>query len=283
MRHFVLIELLLFVEVFLEEQKNEIKENDLAHGFGDDIEWVKWSEAKEQAKTLKKPIFLLIHKSWCGACQALKSTFRSSTDRDEFVKLSKEFVMVNTEDDEEPNDERYSPDGQYIPRIFFLDVDGTPFENINNKASYPRNSHYFPQLPNLIKAMNKALKAFGSPMKVDESDQTIDDDSTKQQKMKVDEKEDGSTGCPYAAKASVEKKEQEAKEKVKKREQYEERNQSDEVRTDNEETHVRNVSRENNENAKEREKKEEREKDENTKDKNVEDKEKRVEEQKTEL
>uniref|UniRef100_A0A914RNC5 Thioredoxin domain-containing protein n=1 Tax=Parascaris equorum TaxID=6256 RepID=A0A914RNC5_PAREQ len=105
-------------------------------GFGDDIEWVKWSEAKEQAKTLKKPIFLLIHKSWCGACQAiarcyinarlfqliaaLKSTFRSSTDRDEFVKLSKKFVMVNTEDDEEPNDERYSPDGQYIPRIFFL-------------------------------------------------------------------------------------------------------------------------------------------------------------------
>ncbi|VDM39266.1 unnamed protein product [Toxocara canis] len=121
LRYFVFVAVVLQVKVCAEgEEKNEVKENELARGFGDDIDWVTWREAKQQSKTLKKPIFLLIHKSWCGACQALKTTFRVSSRRDEFVKLSKEFVMVNTEDDEEPDDKRYSPDGQYIPRIFFL-------------------------------------------------------------------------------------------------------------------------------------------------------------------
>ncbi|VDN22702.1 unnamed protein product [Gongylonema pulchrum] len=88
--------------------------------FGDDINWIPWEEAFSKAKSLNKPIFLLIHKTWCGACQALKGEFKNSNRRDELVKLSKKFVMVNTEDDEEPESEKYAPDGGYIPRIFFL-------------------------------------------------------------------------------------------------------------------------------------------------------------------
>ena len=39
-------------------------------GFGDNINWVTFDYAKEHAT--EKPIMIIIHKSWCGACKRLK-------------------------------------------------------------------------------------------------------------------------------------------------------------------------------------------------------------------
>jgi len=38
----------------------------------------------------------------------------------EFAKMSRHFVMVNTEDEEEPKGSQFVVDGEYIPRVLFL-------------------------------------------------------------------------------------------------------------------------------------------------------------------
>ena len=56
------------------------------------------------AASMNKPIMLLIHKPWCGACKALKGEFIRSQ---ELVKASQDFVMVNTDEDEHSNNSKY--------------------------------------------------------------------------------------------------------------------------------------------------------------------------------
>ncbi|XP_072032023.1 thioredoxin domain-containing protein 12-like [Amphiura filiformis] len=130
-------------------------------GFGDHIDWVKLDDAYGIAKESNKPIMLIIHKTWCGACKALKPKFAESK---EIERLSKEFVMVNVEDDEEPSDSKFTPDGGYIPRILFLDADGNVNNAITNSRGNPKYKYYYPDPTGIIASMKSVVQPAGSKL-----------------------------------------------------------------------------------------------------------------------
>jgi protein-disulfide reductase (glutathione) len=119
------------------------------------ISWVPWEKALATAKRVDKPVMMLVHKTWCAACKQLRQKFIGSA---EIEVLSEHFVMANVEDDDEPSDEKYSPQGGYSPRIMFLRPDGSVADVIN-PASDPGHLHFYGTADEVARGMLQTLRA----------------------------------------------------------------------------------------------------------------------------
>lgn len=75
-----------------------------------------------------------------GACKALSAAVRDSS---EVAELSKDFVMVNCEDEEEPHGDQYTPDGGYYPRTLFLDGQGNVLKELYNTHGNEEYKYYY--------------------------------------------------------------------------------------------------------------------------------------------
>ena len=85
------------------------------------ITWKSYDDGLAEAKKDKRPICLIFYTSWCPHCANYSKVFSDP----KVVEKSKAFVMIRLDADKNPDiGKKYSPDGGYIPRTFFLSPNG---------------------------------------------------------------------------------------------------------------------------------------------------------------
>lgn len=87
------------------------------------IDWQPYEAGLARAKAENKPICLIFYTSWCPHCKTYSRVFEDPR----VVAKARNFVMIRLNADTESElARRFSKDGGYIPRTFFLAPDGTP-------------------------------------------------------------------------------------------------------------------------------------------------------------
>lgn len=90
--------------------------------WNNNIEWMSYEAGMGLAARHGKPVMLVFHSEGCGACADYSKLF----DEDSVAVASRKFIMILMDDGaNEEISTKYSPDGSYVPRTFFLDSQGS--------------------------------------------------------------------------------------------------------------------------------------------------------------
>lgn len=119
------------------------------------IAWRGYTEGLAEAKKSGKPVVLIFFTEWCPHCTRYSGMFH----QEKVVAQAKNFVMIRLDKDKEGAlSAKYAPDGEYIPRTFFLSANGEVMTSI--AAPRDKYRHFFnPQdSAELLAAMDVALK-----------------------------------------------------------------------------------------------------------------------------
>jgi len=130
----------------------------LARGWNHEkIRWMTLDQGKRKCEKTGQPAMIVVHRTNCNMCRQLKQKFINSSHVQE---LSKEFVMINVEDESEDSEtiKQLNIDGGYAPRILFMDPQGNILKQIKNSNS--ENGKYFhSEAASLVMAMKTALNS----------------------------------------------------------------------------------------------------------------------------
>jgi thiol-disulfide isomerase/thioredoxin len=110
-----------------------------AHDWNDgEVQWRPYEAGLAAAKKEKKPVCLVVFTEWCPHCKNYSGVFHDP----KVVAEAKKFVMIHVDKDKSPEvSKQYAPDGEYIPRTFFLSSDGTLDPSIH--ASRDRFQYFY--------------------------------------------------------------------------------------------------------------------------------------------
>jgi len=119
------------------------------------VKWLSYDDGLAAAKKEHKPICLIFFTTWCPHCKHYSQVFSN----DELVKKSQSFVMIRLDKDKNTDlSAKYKPDGEYIPRTFFLSSDGQLDESLT--AGRDQFKYFYDESnpASILAGMDRALK-----------------------------------------------------------------------------------------------------------------------------
>lgn len=130
-----------------------------AHAGGDwnesGINWQGYEAGLAAAKKGGTPICLIFYTEWCPHCTKYSAVFHDP----KVVEKSKSFVMIHLDKDKNVAlSAKYKPDGEYIPRTYFLSPSGELIADIH--APRDKYQYFYNEADpaELLAAMDSALK-----------------------------------------------------------------------------------------------------------------------------
>ncbi|KAK6627411.1 hypothetical protein RUM43_002747 [Polyplax serrata] len=126
--------------------------------FGTNLKWeTNLERGLQKIVSRQKPGMIVVHKSWCGACRNLKPKFEASKD---IQNLSGGFVLISLSDDNHPKDLKYMPDGDYVPRIMFINPQGSLLVEVINQDGSTEYKYFYSDAESIARSMKHVLNQY---------------------------------------------------------------------------------------------------------------------------
>jgi thioredoxin-like negative regulator of GroEL len=118
------------------------------------IAWESYEQGLAKAKTDKKPVCLVLYTDWCPHCTNYSRVFHDAA----IVARAKDFVMIRINKDQHAEiSKKHAPDGEYIPRTYFLSSAGVLDASISAPRAQYRYFYDEADPKSLLAGMDAAL------------------------------------------------------------------------------------------------------------------------------
>lgn len=121
------------------------------------IKWLGYEKGLAQAKKTKRPVCLIFYTTWCPHCANYSKVFSDP----KVVQQAKSFVMIRVDKDKDTAlSSQYKPDGEYIPRTYFLSPDGKLDESLTEQRDQFKYFYDEQSPKGILEGMGRALRRF---------------------------------------------------------------------------------------------------------------------------